>query len=396
MTTTSKKSRQPAWLTVAIREVMVKLTDKTFIIGTASTLALVAIGIVVSVLLTGRPTTIKAVVTTPQESVVVTAAGELAKSDNPDNRVEITEAANETAATKLVADGDADVYVAQKDGHWVATWKSDPKQSFNSQLTQVVQAQTISELAAATGTTAQQINEQMKVNTELLNGDSSQGMLGYFAGLGFALLFMMSSMIYGMQIATSVIEEKQSRIVEILVSVIPVRQLLAGKVVGNTAIAFAQMVLLLGTALIGLSFTNLHTWLPRFSGAIGWFLLFFLAGFLALACIWAAAGALGTRNEDLNQTSSPLMWVIMLTYVAGFAATGTVKVILSFVPIVSSVLMPVRLVEGSVSWWEPAIALVINLIFAAGMVLLGERIYRRALLRTSGRMSYRQALALKE
>ena len=138
-----------------------------------------------------------------------------------------------------------------------------------------------------------------------MEGDAVDGMVGYFAGLGFAVLFMMSSMIYGMQIASSVIEEKQSRIVEILVAVIPVRQLLAGKVIGNTVIAFGQMVLLLGVTLIGVSFTPVTGALPNLSSGVGWFLAFFLAGFLALACIWAA-GALGTRSEDLNQTSQPL------------------------------------------------------------------------------------------
>ncbi len=117
---------------------------------------------------------------------------------------------------------------------------------------------------------------------------------------------------------------------------------------------------------------------------------------MALACIWAAAGALGTRSEDLQHTSQPLMWVLMIAYFAGFMATGTVRVVLSFVPIVSSILMPVRIVDGTAAWWEPVIALAINLAFAVAMVIIGERIYRRALLRTQGRLSFRQALMLKD
>lgn len=395
-TPTAAENRQPAWLTVALREVTVKVTDKAFIIGTLSTLAMVVLAMVASFYFTSRPTTTTVAVTSPQAAAVAEAVGQLTQAEKAEDKVVVQQVPDAAAATELVANGDAGVFLDHREAGWVTVWKSEVGSNFERRLGMALTSQTIAELAVKAGTTPEAATAQMSWSTELLEGDTSQGMLAYFAGIGFALLFMMSSMIYGMQIATSVIEEKQSRIVEILVSVIPVRQLLAGKVAGNTLIAFAQMVLLLGVGLIGLSISPFNRFLPNFSNAIGWFLLFFLAGFLALACIWAAAGALGTRSEDLNQTSSPLMWVIMLTYMAGFTASGVVKVILSFVPIVSSVLMPVRLVEGTTSWWEPPLALLINLAFAVAMVLVGERIYRRSLMRTGGRLSWRQALTLKD
>lgn len=387
--------RQQAWLTVAIREIMVKLTDKTFIIGTLSTLALVGIGIAAGIFFGGQASHVTVVVTDPTAAAVARATEPIMQASNQDNTVTVTEVADEAAARAQVSAGDAHAYLADDDGRWTLTWKSEPKSGFETALGQVLQAATMADLAEKAGTTPEAINQQMTFSSEVMEGDA-QGFVGYLVGIAFALLFMMSSMMYGMQIANSVIEEKQSRIVEILVAVIPVRQLLAGKVVGNTVIAFAQMVLLLGAGLIGLQFTPVTQMLPSLSGAIGWFLVFFLAGFLALACIWAAAGALGTRSEDLQHTSQPLMWVLMLAYFAGFMATGGVRVVLSFVPIVSSILMPVRIVDGTAEWWEPVIALVINLAFAVAMVIVGERIYRRALLRTQGRLSFRQALVLKD
>lgn len=105
---------------------------------------------------------------------------------------------------------------------------------------------------------------------------------------------------------------------------------------------------------------------------------------------------LGTRAEDLNQTSQPLTWLLVMAYFVGFMVTGTARVVLSFVPIISSILMPVRIVEGTADWWEPVVALLINLVFAVAMVLLGERIYRRALLQAQGRLTYRQALTLND
>lgn len=389
MTTPNK---QPAWLTVAIREIMVKLTDRTFIIGTLSTLLLVGIAMAAGYWFGSRPETTELVVTSQPAAEVGRALDTLAKAEDSENAVNVTTVADDAAALAMLNEGTADAYLAQEDsGQWVLTWQSEPSSSFESELTQVLTWRTISQLAAEAGTTTDQVQQQMSFRTEVLEGDAN-GMIGYFVGVGFAVLFMMSSLLYGMQIAQSVIEEKQSRIVEILVSVIPVRALLAGKVLGNTLIAFAQMALLMGLGVIGIGLTPINTLLPNLNSAIGWFLLFFLAGFLALACIWAAAGALGTRNEDLQHTSQPLTWVLMIAYFAGFMATGQIRVILSYVPIVSSILMPVRLVDGTAAWWEPWIALAINAAFAVAMILLGERIYRRALLQTQGRLSFKQAL----
>ena len=234
------------------------------------------------------------------------------------------------------------------------------------------------------------------VQTRQLEGDSDRGVLGRLIGLVFAVLFFMSALTFGMQIAQSVIEEKQSRIVEILVAAIPVRQLLAGKVAGNTVLALAQMGLMVGAGLVGASFVPmLKAYLPDLVRASGWYLVLFLASFMALACIWAAAGAMATRNEDLQQTSSPLIYLLMIAYGAGFLATGAWKVVLSYVPIISGILMPTRIIEGTAHWWDGLIALVVNIAFGAVTVLVGERIYRRALLRTQGRLSYREALKLK-
>lgn len=391
-----EQDRQPAWLTVTIREIMVKLTDRAFILGTLSTLVLVAVGLAIGAFTSSRTQVMTVAVVDQAVAPMVDAVGQVANADRENYQTEVVTADNRDAALQLLRDGEADVLVEQTGGRWALTYDSSPEREFEIYFSQVLSAQIMADLAADAGITTAELERRATFDTNTLSVSQDRTEMAYVAGFGFALLFMMSSMVYGMQIATSVIEEKQSRIVEILVSVIPVRQLLAGKVLGNTVMAFAQMVLVVGVALIGVSFTDLSQYLPNFGSAIGWFLLFFLAGFLALACIWAAAGALGTRMEDLNQTSQPLIWILMMVYVAGFASSGTVREVLSFVPIASSVLMPVRLVVGNVSWWQPVVALLINLAFAAGTVMVGEKIYRNALLRTQGRLSYRQAFSLKD
>src|SRR5690606_15368695 len=104
-------------------------------------------------------------------------------------------------------------------------------------------------------------------------GRMSEGML-LLLGLGFAMVFYIAALMFGMQIAGSVVEEKQSRIVEILAAAIPVRHLLVGKVLGNTLMAVAQMALIVATALVGLTFTDFAVALPGMTEALGWYLPF--------------------------------------------------------------------------------------------------------------------------
>jgi ABC-2 type transport system permease protein len=130
---------------------------------------------------------------------------------------------------------------------------------------------------------------------------------------------------------------------------------------------------------------------PSVSGAVVWFLVFFLAGFVALASLWAVAGSLASRNEDLQSTTPPLTMLVMGMFFGGIFLSGTWQTIASFVPPLSAVLMPVRLLDGDVPWWQPVVALALLLVFAGFTVVVGERIYRRALLQTQGRLSLRQA-----
>jgi ABC-2 type transport system permease protein len=174
------------------------------------------------------------------------------------------------------------------------------------------------------------------------------------------------------------------------------RHLLAGKIVGNTLLALGQLVLYLAVSLIGLSFTKYSSLVTALSGPVAWFVVFFLAGFAALACLWAVAGALASRTEDVQATSTPLTLVTMAVFFGGFLLEGTARVIGSFVPLLSAVLMPIRLLQGEASWWQGLIALALLLATAAATVVLGERLYRRSLLQTGGRVGWRQAWRIAE
>lgn len=88
--------------------------------------------------------------------------------------------------------------------------------------------------------------------------------------------------------------------------------------------------------------------------------------------------------------------VLIIGFFASFMAAGAWRVALSYVPVLSSMLMPTRLMDGSAQWWEGVIALALTLAFAAVAMVLGERMYRRSLMQTSSRMTFRQALTASD
>jgi len=260
----------------------------------------------------------------------------------------------------------------------------------------VIQQQVLADNAAEVGTTVESLQAGSTVTTAFLRGDAEKAGVAEAVGFVFVFLFYFAALVFGMQLASSVIEEKQSRIVEIIAAAIPVRHLLAGKVLGNTALAVIQLMVYLVVGLVGLSFTSYKSYVPALSGPTAWFIGFFLAGFIALACLWAVAGSLASRTEDLQATSTPLTMLMLVMFFGGLSLDGRAQVIASFVPPVSAVVMPKRILAGGVEWWEPLLALGLLAAFAAVTVWIGERLYRRALLQTGGRVSLRQAWSAAE
>lgn len=254
----------------------------------------------------------------------------------------------------------------------------------------------IDEQAQQLGTTAAELEAGSTVSERFLVGDAERAGLARAIGFAMSLLFFMAALMYGLQIANSVVEEKQSRIVEIIATSIPLRHLLAGKVLGNTVMAILQIILYVGVGLIGLSFTQYGSFIPALGGPVVWFVVFFTTGFVALAALWAVAGSLASRVEDLQSTTAPLSYLIMGIYFGSFFLSGTAKVIASFVPPVSAVLMPMRILEGGVPIWQPIVAIALMLVFALGTIVIGERLYRRSLLQSGGRVSLKQAWSAAE
>lgn len=385
-----------AWLLVARREVVVKATDRTFITGTVVTLVLIAVLVGVQLFLANRTTDYTVVTTSDRAAAVAGVAQERAPSIDDTVEVTVRPVADDAAARAAVLDESADAWLHEQGDGWVLTTRSDFEGSLEAVVSQVVRDDALAANARDAGTTVEALERGATLETSLLEGDAQRAELVGIVTFAFVFLFYLATLTFGATLASSVVEEKQSRIVEIIATAIPLRHLLAGKVVGNTLLAVVQLALFVTVGLVGLSFTSYSPLLAAVSGASAWFLVFFLAGFVTLACLWAVAGSLASRMEDLQSTTTPLTMLVMGVFFAGLFLEGTWQTVGSFVPPLSAILMPVRLLSGDAAWWEALVALALLVATAAVTVSVGERLYRRSLLQTGGRVGVRQAWRTQE
>jgi ABC-2 type transport system permease protein len=338
---------------VAAREIRVKLRDKTFLFSTLFFL-LFAIG----------GTVLPAVFSGGSPAVAVADPATAAVLQQSDLKVRVV--ADDAAAEQLLRDGDVDAAVLA--GPEVIAMQERP-----------------GEVVTALSTAPP---------VRLLDPDAVDPVLAFLVPFALAFVFFFTSFLFGLQIAQSVTEEKQSRIVEILVASVPTRALLAGKVAALGLLAFVQVALIAITALIGARLAGLDRGvLHLLEPTIGWFLAFFVVGFVMLAALWAGVGALASRPEELNGVSQPLQMAVMLPFFAVIflGENEPAMRILSYIPFSAPIAMPKRIFEGEAATWEPFVTLLIMAVTAVALLAAGARVYEGSLLRTNGKTSWATA-----
>ena len=347
------------WL-VAEREITSKLRSKAFVISSGILILLALVGVLLGGFASANPEATPIAATSDTAAVV---------SALPD--VAVTEVAGRAEAEQLVRDGEVDAAVVASDsatGYALIALDSPPQSVLMalSQLPEVV----------------------------ILEPAGTDPLLRYFIAIGFGLVFMMAAATFGGTIAQSVVEEKQTRVVELLISTIPARALLAGKVIGNTILAMGQIIALAAVAILGLMITGQNTMLQVLGGPIVWFAVFFLFGFVLLASLFAAAASMVSRQEDVGSTTMPITMLVMAPYilVIVFNDNPLVLTIMSYVPFSAPVGMPMRLFVGEAQWWEPILSLAILLASCVAAVWVGAKIYENSLLRMGGRVGLAEAL----
>lgn len=367
--TTAAPHRAPGelhsiWL-VAEREIGSKLRSKAFVISTA----ILIVAALASVLWGGFTAS-----NASASGIPVAVTSQTQSDVSGLDGLEVTVADSDDAARALVADGTVDAALVSGSSESAFDFTVVVKDSVPSMLLQM-----LSDTPAV---------------DRLEPGSNAADVLRYFIALAFGIVFLIAATTFGGTIAQSVVEEKQTRVVEILISAIPVRALLAGKVLGNSILAMAQIVLLAAVAVVGLAVTGQAGVLDALGAPIAWFAIFFLFGFVLLAALFAAAAAMVSRQEDIGATTTPITMLIMAPYflVIFFNDNPVVLTIMSYVPFSAPVGMPLRMYLGDAQWWEPVLSLLVLLASCVLAIGVAARIYRNSLLRMGARVKLGEAL----
>ncbi|GEN80372.1 ABC transporter permease [Actinotalea fermentans] len=405
-----------AWSTVrvvAAREIAVKLRDKAFLWTTAFMLLLVTAATVLPVLLSQRVPDLRVAVQGEAAVEVVGLAAELGAQaqDEPavTSPLELLSIGGLPRAdiSWVTVDPGVDVQRLLHDEDVVAALLGDEPDGLRlvglrdvpTELETLVTAAAgelqVAQAAHDGGLSPEQvtaITQPTPPQVELLEPRDEGTMPPELLALLFAFLFYLSVLTFGTSIAQSVVEEKQSRVVELLVAAVPVRWLLTGKVLGNTIMATAQVGVIVGAGLLGAVVAGQGSLVTQLVGSAGWFVLFFLLGFVMLSCLWAVGGSLASRVEELSSTTALMQILVIVPFFAAVLPIdeGT-RTLLSYVPFTAPLLMPARIVLGTAEAWEPAVAAVAVLLTSAVFVWLGARLYAGSVLHTSGRLKAAQA-----
>ena len=376
-----------AWRIVAEREIRARFGEKAFLWGFVAMLVVSWGGLVAldhfedsdttyEIGVVGAPTS---AVSSVEESL---GAGYVVKAEVYDDRAaaEAAITAGDLAAA-LVSDGDI----------WTLVGDSSLDAPLESAVRSSVASAAVARNAAAQDVDLEALNAGADVQVDLLDPEAEDVGQRKLVAFGLSFIFYLVAMIFGMQIAQSVVTEKESRVVEILAAAIPTRALLWGKVAGNTLLALSQVVILVGGGLLIFALLGNDTLLSGVGPAMVWFIAFFALGFIALAALWSAAGALASRVQDVASTTMPLQMVLLAGYMLGAFADGLVLDIASQVPVFSAIVMPGRLAYDDVALWEVLLSLALNAVAAVLLVRLGARIYDRNLMQTNRKIGFREA-----
>ncbi len=272
--------------------------------------------------------------------------------------------------------------------------------------------------------------EKAKINVDIkmsnFSGERSSKMInGIKIGIGMTAgyLIMMFILIYGAMVMRSVIEEKTSRIIEVIISSVKPFQLMLGKILGTALAGLTQfliwtiimfIIFMVSSLVFGVDMTSSSMSaqqmeqlaqndtqfmlteifnLPLFS-MFAYFILYFLLGYLLYSSIYASIGAAVDNETDTQQFMMPVMLPLMIGVYVGFATVindphGTIATVFSMIPFTSPIVMLMRIPFG-VPWWQITISLFLLLITFLFVVWLAAKIYRVGILMYGKKVSYKE------
>lgn len=386
------EDRRRTWV-VAAREIRERSRSRTFRWSTVlAVLAMVAI-VVVPSLGSDHPRTYKVGLSGAVAAGTTEALTAQAKAS--DARIRTTTFDTVTAGERAVRDRKVDVLL--EDGTRLA-WRSRTDANLASLVASAVQVVRIRERAAEQGLSMQDVGRLLApvaLSNDVLGTVAGKNESAKDVALWAVILMFISVSIYGQMVLTGVVQEKQSRVAEVMLSRLRPRELLAGKVLGIGALGLAQFALLVVAA--GVSLATVHNVdAPHVATTLWlWLVMWFVLGYSLYSVVYAAFGALASRVEDASSAAAPISIALFAGYFAALSAIqspdSSLAKVLSFLPPTAPMVMPLRMTLTNVPIWQVLTAAVLTGTTVWLLVRLAGRVYAGAVLRTGTRIRLRAA-----
>ncbi|MFD4190373.1 ABC transporter permease [Amycolatopsis thermoflava] len=384
---------------VASREIGIRLRSKAYRLSTLALLVVIVGFAVVMKLIgggSGADATVGVTGPTSALAAPLQAAGQAVGET-----VEVRTLPDEAAGRAQVSDGDLDALLVGDGSRVQVVVKKDLDENLRTALNVLAGQLALNQQITALGGDPAQVNAavsgagvEVSPMEQPYPYNSQQLVLGIVAGI----LIYMSLLLNGQSVAQGVVEEKTSRVVELLLATVRPWQLMAGKVLGIGAVGLIQMVLIGVVGIVaGLATDVLTISVSAAAGTVVWLIVWYLLGFLMYSIVFAGLGALVSRQEDVGGAVTPALFFVIAGYVVGISVlpsdpgSGLVA-LLSVIPVFAPTLMPMRLAMGGVAPWEAILSVALVVALIPVLVWLSARIYRNAVLRTGAKVGFREAL----
>jgi len=382
-----------AWQTtrlVAVRELVERARSKAFILSTIFILLLVVAAIVIPALVDDDD---------PGELTVASSvaldAGTLEQFEQAsggDPTLVVDTLPDDAAVQSAVEAGEVDAGVVN--GPEIIISSGDPSGAVRLLATVIGFEGAVADLAER-GISIEDISPLLQAEVPITPlepaPDPEDEALGFF---GVVLLYV-TILTYGQWVVLGVIEEKTSRVVEVVLGAVQPRHLLAGKVAGIGLLGAGQVLVVgliaLAAAVLGGDSVPIPDAAPTAFLAV---LLWYLVGFGIYGVMFAAAGALASRQEEAGNAALPFTVLLTIGYLVSFSAIDNPNLlvrVLSFLPPFAPITMQLRMVNGDAALWEVILALILSFAMIYAVIRVGERFYRGAVLGHGRRLRWREA-----
>ncbi len=379
----------PTTFLVARREIRMRLRSRAFVGGTILMTALVVIGIVVASLLGGKTSPVRVGFSGGSQALERSfAASAAALGAN----VTVSDIADVEAAKAQLSAGTLDVLVIGSSTAPTAVAKNAVPSNVESALSLAAQAARLSDA----GLSPAAVRSTMAlVPIQLLQPPNPKDTENLLAALALGIVLWIALGQYGNMVAQGVVEEKATRIMEILLATIPPSRLLAGKVIGIGLVGLLQLTIVGASALVAVRVTKVAE-IPALGvasilGDICWFVL----GFLFYATAYAAVAALVSRQEEVQSAVAPIailqISAYLLVYVTLPNPTGPLATVCSVLPPFAPILMAVRMAAIDVPFWQIGLAAALTVASIVGLTWLAGRMYTNAAMRIGARVRFMDA-----